>query len=279
MVTSSSPPRATLLDPGDAVHTARNAASGSGLPTPQTVSHEAKKKLGTVPAVPLPMATVSRSMTNSGPAIPSVPPRLPVTPSRPRIKHDNIPLVYRTTPHSQRIVPSSQLFDDEQPNSASSLEGNRDPFLIRLTEEPSSFPDELTLPPSSDVPSQSFSTSPLTSVKLRVSAYPTFIELASGQGCSLENNLDTGSTGDRRTRPLLWSGSSRSILLSSNGLGPLDLGQGSQIEPTSQVEEIELKVPSQRLFVDPIASSQTNNRDVVPSVERCGHFLFSSAYC
>lgn len=226
------------------------------------------------------MPTVSRSVMNSGPAIPSVSPRPPVTPSRPRIKPDHIPLVYRTTPHSQRIVPSSQLFDDERPNLASSLEANRDPFLLHLTDEPSSFPDELSLPPSSDVPSQTFSTLSLASAKLRVSAYPTYIEHAGDQGCSLENNLDTGTAGDTRIRPLFLSGSSRSVLLSSSGLGPRDRGQSSQFEPTSQFDEIEMRVLSQRLlFVDTIPVPQTNHCDMAPSVERCSHLLFSSMQC
>jgi hypothetical protein len=217
------------------------------------------------------MPTVSRSVINSGPTIPSFLPRPPLTPSRPRSK----PLVHRTTPQSQRIVPSSQWSDDEQSNTASSLEANRDIFLLHRTEEYDSCPDELSLPPPSDVPSRSFSTSSLAPVKFRVPACPTFIELAGGQGCSRENSLDTGNAENTR-RPLSLSGSSRFSLPSSNGLGPQDRGQCSQIEPTSQIDEIELKVLSQRLFVDPILSAQANHCEVVPSVERYSHMLFSS---
>ncbi|KAH9999363.1 hypothetical protein BJV77DRAFT_1121581 [Russula vinacea] len=233
IITSSSPPRATLLDTEDAVRTARDTASRSSLPTPQTVSRAAKKNFRT-DAVPPPTPTVSRSVMNSGPTIPSFPQRPPLTPSRPRSKANHIPLVHRTTPHSQRIVPSSQWSDDD------------------------SCPEELTL------------SHPRTfhHVKFRVPACPTFIELASGQGHSLENNIDTGNSEDTRTRPLSLSGPSRFVLPLSNCLGLQDRGQSSQIEPTSQVDEIELKVPSQRLFVDPILSAQANHCDVVPSIER-----------
>jgi hypothetical protein len=217
---------------------------------------------------------------NSRPAIPSFPhfPQPPRTPSRPKSKPDHIPLAHRTTPHSQRIVPSSQWSDDEQPNAISSLEANRDPFLLHRTDESGSCPDDLTFLPPSDVPSQSLSTLSLTSVKVGVSAHPTFIEPAGGQGWSLENNLDTGDT---RTRPLSFklSDSSRSVLWSSNDLGLRDRGQNSQIEPTSQLDEIELKALSQRFpFVDLIPSPQNNNCDIVPSVERCGFLILFLVY-
>ena len=232
------------------MRTARGTASGSSLPTPQTVSCGAKKNSRTDAAVPPPTPTVSRSVMNNGPTIPSFPQRPPVTPSRPMSKPNYIPLVHRTTPHSQRIVPSSQWSDDD------------------------SCPEELTLPPPSDVPSRSFPTSSLTPVKFKVPACPTFIELASGQGRSLENNLSPGNSENTRTRPLSLSGPSRFVLPLSNGLGLQDRGQSSQFEPTSQVDEIELKAQSQRLFVDPILSAQANHCDVVPCVERCSHMLY-----
>jgi hypothetical protein len=242
-----------------------------GLPTPQTVSHEAKKNsradaTGPHPTVP----TVSRSaMNGTRPAIPSfsLSPQPPRTPSRPRIKSDHIPLAHRTTPHSQRIVPSSQWSDDEQPNAAPSLEANKDPFLLHRPDESGSCPDDLTFLPPLGLPTQSLSTLSPKSVKVGVSAHPTFIEPAGGQGWSLENNLDTADTLDMRARPLPFK-------LSDFGLP--NRGQDSQIEPTSQLDEIELKALSQRLsFVDPIPSSQTNNCDIVPSVERCvtGYYL------
>lgn len=246
----------------------------SSLPTPQTVSHEAKRNRTAVAAAPPRVPTASRSVLNSGPAISSFP-RPPLTPSRPRSKPGHIPLVHRTTPHSQRIVPSSQWSDDEQSNSASTSEANRDPFLLRRTEESDSCLDDMTLPPPSDVfpSSPNFSTSSLTPAKSRISGYPTFTGLVSVQRRSLENNLDNGNSGNTRTNPMSLSGSSRSVLLSSSGFGR---SQSSQIEPTSQMDEIELKFSSQRLFATPILSPQTNQCDMVPSIERYSYLLFSS---
>jgi hypothetical protein len=253
------------------VCTARDTASGSGLPTPQTVSHEVKKDW--TAAAPPPMPTASRSVMNSGPTISSFTTRPPLTPSRPRSKPNHIPLVHRTTPHSQRIVPSSQWSDDEQSNSTITLEANRDPFLLHRTEESDSCLDDMTLPPPSEVPSRrSFSTLSVTPAKSRVSAYSTFTGLASGQRCSPENDLDAGDTGDTRTNPLALPDSFRSVLLSSSGFGR---SYSSQIEPTSQIDEIELKLSSQRLFVDPILPPQMNQCDVVPSVPRYSYLLFS----
>ncbi len=158
---------------------------------------------------------------------------------------------------------------------ASLLEANRDPFLLHRTEVPDLRPYGQTLRLPSDVPSQSFSTLSLTSVKAGVSAHPTFIEPASGQGWSLENNPDTGSAEDTRTPSLSLSGFSRSALWSSNGLGPRDRDQNSQIEPTSQFDEIELKALSQRLpFIDPIPSLQIKNSNMASSVEQCIYLLF-----
>jgi hypothetical protein len=205
---------------------------------------------------------------NSRPATPSfsLSPQPPLTPSRPKRKPDQIPLTHRTTPHSQRIVPSSQWSDDEQPNAAPSLEASRDPFLLHRTDESGSCPDDLTFLPPSDVPAQSLSALSHTSVKVGVSAHPTFIESAGGQGWSLENNPDAGDT---RTRPQSSMLSNPSLLWSSNDLDLRDRGQNSQIEPTSQLDEIELKALSQRLpFVDSIPC------DIVPSVERCGYLMF-----
>lgn len=220
---------------------------------------------------------------NGRPAIPSfsLSPQPPLTPSRPKSKPDHIARAHRTTPHSQRIAPSSQWSDDEQPNAAPSLEANRDPFLLHHTDESGSGPDDLTFLPPSDVPTQSLSTLSLTPAKVGASTHPTFIEPAGGHGWSLETNLDTGDTGDTRTRPLSLklSDSSQSVLWSSNDLDLRDRGQNSQIEPTSQLDEIEWKALSQRLpFVDPIPSSQTNNFDIVPSVERCGYLILFLVY-
>ena len=260
----------------------RDIATTSGLPTPQTVSHAAKKNPRTDTAV-LPHPTVpsvSRSAMNGRPAIPSFafPPQPPLTPSRSKSKPDHIPLAHRTTPHSQRIVPSSQWSDDEQPNAAPSSKANKNkaPFLFHRTDESGSCADDLPFLPPSDVPARSLSTLSSTSVKVGVSAHPTFIEPADGQGWSLENNLDTGDTG---TCPPSFklSDSSRSILWSSNDLGLR--GQNSQIVPTSQLDEIELKALSQRLpFVVPFPLPRTNDCGIVPSVERCGYLILILVY-
>jgi hypothetical protein len=220
---------------------------------------------------------------NGRPAIPSfpLPPQSPLTPSRPKSKPGHIPLTHRTTPQSQRIVPSSQWSDDEQPDAAPSLEANRNPFLLHRTDASGSCPDDLTFLPPSDVPTQFLSTLSPTSIKVGVSAHPTFIEPAGGQGWSLENNFDTGDTGDMRTRPLPFklSDSSQSALWSSNDFGLRDRGQNSQIEPSSQLDEIELKALSQRLsLLDPIPSPQTKDCDMVPSVERCGYLILFLVY-
>lgn len=256
---------------------ARNIASAFGLPTPQTVSHEAKKKSRTDAGVPRPtVPTVSRSNVNGRPAVPSfsLSTQPPLTPSRPKNKPDRSPLTHRTTPHSQRIVPSSQWSDDEQPDAAPSLEANRNPFLLHRLDESGSSPGDLAFLPPSDVPTQSLSTLSLASAKAGVSAHPTFIEPAGGQGWSLENNPDTGDTRSRLL-PFKLSDSSRSVLWSSNDLDLRDRGHNNQIEPTSQLDEIELKGLSQRLsFVDPIPSPQTNDCHTVVSIGRCGHLTY-----
>ena len=214
---------------------------------------------------------------NVGQAIPSfsLSPQPPLTPSRPKRKPDHIYLAHRTTPHSQRIVPSSQWSDDEQPNPAHSSEANKDFSLFHRTDKSGSCPGNLTSLSPSDVPTQS---SPTLLPTSGVFAYPTFIEPAGGLGWSLENNLDTGDT---RTRPLSFklSDPSRSALWSSNDLGLRDRDQDSQIEPTSQLDEIELKALSQRLpFVDLIPSPQTTNCDAVTSVGRCDYLILLLVY-
>lgn len=257
----------------------RNTAKTSGLPTPQTIYHGAKNNPWTDAAVPRPtVPTVSRSAMNGGPATPSFSffPQPPLTPSRPKRKPDHIPLAHRTTPHSQRIVPSSQWSDDEQPDAAHSSEAKKD-FLLHRTDESGSCLDDLTSFPPSDTPTRSSS----TAVKVGVSTHPTFIEPAGGLGWSLENNFDAGDTGDTRTRLLSFklSDPSRSALWSSNDLGPWGRGQNSQIEPTSQLDEIELKAPSQRFpSVDLNLSPQTTNRDAVSSVDRCGYLILFLVY-
>ena len=138
----------------------KNSSSGFGLPTPQTVSHGSRTRSRADSASHL----QSRSVTQSGSP-------LPQTPSRSKSKID-VDHTARTTPHSQRIVPSSQYFDDEQASLVSSLEGiadGRDPFLLphsRGPDEELALPSLFKLPhPPSRVPtSLSSSSLPFASV-------------------------------------------------------------------------------------------------------------------
>jgi hypothetical protein len=203
----------------------------------------------------------------SGPVIPSLSLRPPLTPSRSKTKSDHIARACRTTPHSQRIVPSSQWSDDYQLSveSASSLETNRDPFSFCHQEEPNSCPDGLTLRPPPDIPSRYDSMASLAPIKLRT---PTLLTVS---GTSKESHPKTAlNTGNTKTGPLTLSSSSPTVSISSRGRD-----QCSQIVPTSQFDEIDLKWPSQSfLFARPTLPPQTNHRDMAPFVERCSH-LFS----
>jgi hypothetical protein len=194
-------------------------------------------------------------------AIPSPILRPPLTPSRSKSKPNSVALARRTTPHSQRIVPSSQWSDDEQPSSAPLLEEDRNPFLLRHTDEPDSCANELALPPPHDVRPRPSSGSSRTPVKLTTSAPKTFIEPREER--PLKNSSDSGSM-NMALRTL------RSVPLSSGGCALRYQSQSSQIVPTSQLEEIELEVPSQGIhLVCPGAPPQTNHSDMMPSVERC----------
>ena len=267
-------PRAPSFNAGDAACPARNtaSASGSGLPTPQTVRHEGEKDLQTVTVPRLPTGpTVSHLVKKSGPAIPSLSLRPPLTPSHSKTKSDHIARACRTTPHSQRIVPSSQWSDDDQPSAelASSLEANRDPFSLCHREEPNSCPDGLILPPL-DIPSRYSSIASLTPIKLRT---PTLLAVSgSSKEPSSKTALNICNTGNIKTGPLTLSSSPRTVSLSSR-----DRGQCSQIVPTSQFDEIDLKWSSQSfIFARPTLPPQTNHCDMTPSVERCSHLFFSS---
>jgi len=277
-VNSSSPLRATHFDTRDVARPEKNIASGSGLPTPHTVCHGGEKDSLTdhhVPTASLPTGpTVSRFVIESGPAIPSLVLQPPLTPSRSKTKPDHIAVTYRTTPHSQRIVPSSQWSDDDQPciQPASSLEENRGIFSHHRKEEPDCCPNELALPPPPDVISRPFSTSSLTPVKRRTPTLLTFAEPS--KECS-KTNLYASDAGYMKTGPLFLSGSPRTVSLSCSVL--VDRGQSSQIVPTSQFDEIELKVPTQSLPVAcPTLPPQTNRRNMTPSDERCSHLSFFS---
>jgi hypothetical protein len=201
----------------------------------------------------------------TGFAIPSPILRPPLTPSRSKSKHNPVALARRTTPHSQRIVPSSQWSDDEQPSSAPSLEEDRDPFLLRHTDEPDSCTNALALPPPCDVRSQPPSGPSRTPVKLRTSAPKTFIEPHEER--SSKNSSDVGSM-NMAIRTL------QPVPLSSSGCALRYQSQSSQIVPTSQLEEIELEVPSQGIhLVLPGAPPQTNHSHMMPPVERCSRLF------
>jgi hypothetical protein len=126
----------------------------------------------------------------------------PQTPSRSKTKFDVDHTTHtpRTTPQSQRIVPSSQYFADEQASLASSLErivDGRDPFQSREPDEELTLPSlfKLPLPPTRAPTTVSSSSLPFASV-------------------------------------------------SSNGFSSRHRSQNSQIVPTSQFDEVELKFSS-----------------------------------
>ena len=196
-ITSSSPTQtAPLSARATANSSSINTFSVFGLPTPQTVSHESKTRSRADSASSqLHSVTESRSV-----ALPS-----PQTPSRSQTKFDVDHTAHtpRTTPHSQRIVPSSQYFADEQASLASSLErtvDGRDPFLLRQRRDPD---EELTLPSVFKLPHP-----------------PT-------------------------RAPTKYSSSSLPFAsVSSNDCSSRHRSQNSQIVPTSQLDEVELRFSS-----------------------------------
>ena len=216
---------------------------GSVLPTPQTVSYERKKRPRTDVVSP-PHAPESRSEVESGPAIPPHLLQPPLTPSRTKTNPNCLTTVFRTTPHSQRIVPSSQWSIDE-PVSASSIEANvldSDPFL---TQEPDSDPHKLTLPPLAP------------------------IDILSRSPTILSDHSSTGDFSNTNTGPPPLSSFPRSVSLSSSGSGPQYRSQSSQIVPTSQLDEIELKAPPGN-FTVPLAHLPWTDDG---GVEGCGHLF------
>jgi hypothetical protein len=251
----------------------RNTASGSGLQTLQTVCHEDKKDPRTDAAARLPTGPMAFcSARKSGPVISSslLPP--PRTPSRLKAKRDHVALACRTTPQSQRIVPSSQWSDDDQPRSesASLLEANRDPFTFRHREESDSCLDTSALPPSPDVSLRPSSTLSLTPAKHKAPSLRTVI--GSSKGYSPKTNLHACNSAYVETGPLSLSYTRTASLLFSDSA---DRGQSSQIVPTSQFDEVELKVPSQSLlFIRPTLPPQLNHRDMTSSVGWYSHLAF-----
>ena len=194
-ITSSSPTQTApqaLSARATAHSSSKNTSSVFGLPTPQTISHGSKSRSRADSASQSHSVTESRSV-----ALP-----FPQTPSRSKTKFDVDHTAHtpRTTPHSQRIVPSSQYFADEQANLASSLENGRDPFLLHQRRDPD---EELTLPSLFKLPH------PPTRAPTTVSS----------------SSLPFAS-------------------VSSNSRGSRLRSQNSQVVPTSQFDEVELKFSS-----------------------------------
>lgn len=138
----------------------------------------------------------------------------PQTPSRSNTKTDNdhATRTFRTTPNSQRIVPSSQsqYFTDEQTNSAS-----LDPFVLPQAKEHDYRSEELALPSLFKLPQRPLSRVPTTS--------------------------------------------SPSLPFSPNGCSSRLWSQNSQIEPTSQFEEVELRFSSDTQVISPVRSPQAKH--------------------
>jgi hypothetical protein len=206
------------------------------------------------------------SARKNGPVISSslLPP--PSTPSHSKAKRDHVAFACRTTPQSQRIVPSSQWSDDDQPRpeSASSLEANIDSSTLRHKEESDSCLDALALPPSPDVSLPPSSTLSLTPAKHRAPSLRTVV--GSSKGYSPKTNLHAVKTG-----PLSLSYTRTVASLFSDAV---DRGQSSQIVPTSQFDEVDFKVPSQTLFIYPTLPPQMNHRDMASSVGWYSHLSF-----
>ena len=203
----------------------KNSSSGFGLPTPQTVSHGSKTRSRADSASHL----QSHSVAQSG--LP-----LPQTPSRSKSKFDvdHTARTTRTTPHSQRIVPSSQYFDDEQASLASSLEGiadeRDDPFLLPNSREPD---EDLALPSLFKLP------------------YPP-----------------------SRAPTSVSSSSLPFASVSSNGCSSRHRSQNSQIVPTSQFDEVELGFSSETQAVPlPVRSPLVNHDKNAPSLKRYIHLV------
>ncbi|KAH9077385.1 hypothetical protein EDB83DRAFT_1703190 [Lactarius deliciosus] len=201
------------------IHSSKNTSSGFGLPTPQTISHGSKTRSRADSASHLYSIAESRSVAQSGQSVPSPSPQ---TPTRPKPKVDSAP---RNTPHSQRIVPSSQCFADEQ---ISSLEDERDPFLLHPAKELDRYSRELASPSLFKLPPYP----------------PSRVPTASSSSLPFASEF-------------------------SNGCSSLHRGQSSQIEPTSQLEEIELRFSSDaQAAPPPVRSPQAMHDKNTSSIKR-----------
>ncbi|KAI9448239.1 hypothetical protein H4582DRAFT_1899401 [Lactarius indigo] len=221
--TVSSPMQTVSLSPRVTVHpSSENSSGGFGLPTPKTVSHGSKTRSRADSASCLHSVTASRSVAQSGPSVRSP---FPQTPTRSKSKIDSDYTAPLNTPHSQRIVPSSQCFADEQ---ISSLEDGRDPFLLHPTKELDRCSEDLA-PPS----------------LFKLPPYPP------------------------SRVPAASSSSLPSASISSNGCSSLHRSQNSQIEPTSQFEEIELRFSSDsQAGPPPVHSPQAKHDRNASSIKR-----------
>ncbi|KAI9466812.1 hypothetical protein BJY52DRAFT_20668 [Lactarius psammicola] len=213
-----------------------NTSGGFGLPTPQTVSHGSKTRSRADSASRLYSITTEPRSAQSGSSVRSA---FPQTPSRSKTKNDIGHTTPRTTPHSQRIVPSSQWFADEQ---TSSLEGNvdgRNPFLLHLAREHDSCPEELAVPSLFKLPPYPPSRAPTVS--------SSFLPFAS---------------------------------VSSNGFSFPHRSQNSQIEPTSQFEEVELRFLSDaQVRSSPVRSPHAkHDRNVSPIKRYADLVTLSNAF-
>jgi hypothetical protein len=248
-------------------------SSDSVLPTPQTVSYERKKRSRTdyLPHLHTP---ASNSEVQSGPAIPSHLSRPPLTPSRTKPQLNLSSRAHRTTPHSQRIVPSSQWSVDEQVlDSSMETNGpNSDPFILLHQQEPDSGAHELILPQlgTADLPSRSPTISSLTPVKSDACALPSSIGSGSGT-CPWRGLPSTGNISGTKTRPPSLSSSLHPVSLYLSGYGPRHQSQSSQVVPTSQFDEIELKVPSRNVTVSSMRLTQLVHSEAASCIKRCGH--------
>ncbi|KAN0127484.1 hypothetical protein V8E53_014696 [Lactarius tabidus] len=194
-IPSSSPTQTAPLSARATAHSSsKNTSSLFGLPTPQTVSHGSRTRSRADSASRLHSVTESRSVAQAGLPFPQTPSR-----SKTKFDVDHTTHTPRTTPQSQRIVPSSQFFADEQASLASSLEriaDGGDPFQSREPDEELTLPSLFKLPlPPTRAPTTVSSSFPFASV-------------------------------------------------SSNGFSSRHRSQNSQIVPTSQFDEVELKFSS-----------------------------------
>ena len=148
---------------------------------------------------------------------------LPQTPSRSKSKSTP-----RTTPHSQRIVPSSQYFSDELASLASSLgktADESDPFTLNHSREPD---EELILPSLFKLP-------------YPPSRAPTSVSSSSLPFASVSS---IGCTSQHRS-------------------------QNSQIVPTSQLDEVELRFSSEsQVIAPPVCSSPVKHSNNASSLKR-----------